>query len=160
MDLCRISGLLFKHNPCQLFPKYQAEIEPNSTSRLSSEIMLGVTPGSVLRTRTLPMGCGSVVLVGKWPFRSRRPYRPRQPLWRAAVLGRQGGTSGTPCAHGQGQEGGGDGGNSRAQCLQCTATCSKDSNVLISRLKAVFISGYAETKHRRQPGAWEMQQQV
>jgi hypothetical protein len=46
--------------------------------------------------RTLPMGCGSVVLVGKCPSRSRRPYRPRQPLWRAAVLGRQGGTRGTP----------------------------------------------------------------
>ncbi len=46
---------------------------------------------------TLPMGCGSVVLVGKWPRQSSRPNRPRQPLCRSAVLGRHHGTSGWPC---------------------------------------------------------------
>ena len=46
---------------------------------------------------TLPMGCGSVVEVGKWPCQSRRPNKPRQPLCRSAVLGRHHGTSGWPC---------------------------------------------------------------
>ena len=46
---------------------------------------------------TLPMGWGSVVEVGKWPCQSSRPYRPRQPLCRSAVLGRHQGTSAWPC---------------------------------------------------------------
>ena len=48
------------------------------------------------RALALPMGWGSVVEVGKWPFQSRRPNRPRQPLWRSAVLGRHHGTRGWP----------------------------------------------------------------
>ena len=50
---------------------------------------------------TLPMGCGSVVEVGKCPFRSSRPNRPRQPLWRSAVLGRHQGTNAWPCSTSQ-----------------------------------------------------------
>lgn len=42
---------------------------------------------------TLPMGWGSVTLVGKWPRQSRRPNSPRQPLCRSAVLGKHQGTS-------------------------------------------------------------------
>ena len=45
---------------------------------------------------TFPMGWGSVVEVGKCPEGSRRPNSPRQPLCRAAVLGRHQGTSGWP----------------------------------------------------------------
>ena len=45
---------------------------------------------------TLPMGCGSVVDVGKWPRQSSLPKSPLQPLCLSAVLGRHQGTKGCP----------------------------------------------------------------